>query len=224
MAANNIEFYFRNENPLGISWEEWTVRWWNWIFSIPIVYNPIEYSDLQIQLKGSGSDASKSVANAGQEHPAGEEVVFLAGARSGVVNRTITLPSKKGCFFPIATCECSLAEFPSYTDKQLETCARDGNKVNHMELSINGQELPLTELQKYFVDTKWFDVENIVEGNVFAAAPGKSKAYSIGYWFFLKPLEPGSQFDLGIGQSTEDDETSKTFDCSYVVKYHISVV
>jgi hypothetical protein len=210
MTNNSIELYSRNENPFEISWEDWAAKWWNWIFSIPEPNNPI--------------DSTKPSVMA-QEHSASDKAVFLAGARNGDANRTISsMPANKGCFFPVAVCECSCAEFPNYDNEQLKKCARDGNKVSHMEVNIDGQVLPMEELKKYFVETKWFDLQNIVNGNIFSAQPGKSNAYSVGYWLFLKPLKSGSHFDLSINQSTEDDEFSKTFNCAYSVKYNISVV
>jgi hypothetical protein len=224
MAHNSIELYPRNESPFDVTWEDWATKWWNWIFRIPMPYNPIDGCDRVIPDKDGLKDDPASAK--GQEHPAGDKVVFLAGARHGIVNRTISnMPANKGCFFPVATCECSCAEFPSYNNEQLEKCAKDGNKVSHMEVNIDGQVLPIEELRKYFVETKLFDLQNIVKGNTFCATEaGKSNSYSVGYWLFLRPLKSGSQFDLSVTQSTDDDEFSKTFNCAYSVNYKITVV
>jgi hypothetical protein len=45
MTQNSIELYSRNENPFELTWEEWAAKWWNWVFSIPIPYTPIDGCD-----------------------------------------------------------------------------------------------------------------------------------------------------------------------------------
>jgi len=224
MTNNIIELFPRNVNPFEVPWEVWAAKWWDWIFTIPMPYNPIDGCDRVIPAPGESKNDPASAIK--QEHPDSDKVVFLAGARHGVVNRTIDdMPANKGCFFPIATCECSQAEFPDYSIEQLEKCAKDGNQVIDMAVKINDKVFSTPELKNYFVETNLFDLQNIAKGNMFCAdGPGKSSAYSVGYWLFIRPLKSGSIFDLSITQGTKDDVFSKTFNCAYSVNYKISVV
>jgi hypothetical protein len=220
LSMAGVELFSRSENPLDVSWEKWSEKWWNWIFSIPINQSPIDGSD---NLIAKQDDPSILMA---QNHPDRGDVVFLAGARRGMVNRTCSnMPANKGILFPVATCECSYAEFPNYTAQQIEQAAKNGNKVTDMEADIDGQTFGMKQLQSYYVDTKGeFDIQNIVKDNIFGAEEGPSKAYSVGYWLFLKPLETGTRFKMSFKQNTEDNISSKTFNCSYVVNYDITIV
>jgi hypothetical protein len=216
----SVELFLRSDNPFNESWEKWSEKWWNWIISIPINQSPIDGSDNLI-----AKQDDPSILKA-QNHPERDSVVFLAGARRGAVNRTCSnLPANKGILFPVATCECSYAEFPNYTAQQIEQASKDGNNVTDMEADIDGQILGMKALQSYYVDTKGeFSLVNIVKDNIFGADAGPSKAYSVGYWLFLKPLETGTRFKLSFQQNTEDNISSKTFNCSYVVNYNITIV
>jgi len=70
--------------PYGMSYAQWSVRWWQWVFSLPANNSPI---------------LDTGDCSAGQSGP----VWFLAGAFvPTTVTRTCTIPAGKALFFPLA--------------------------------------------------------------------------------------------------------------------------
>ncbi len=73
-----------NSNPHGMSYAEWSVKWWQWVLSLPANNNPVI---------DTATDCS-----AGQSG----HVWFLAGEFAPTtVTRTCTIPTGTALFFPI---------------------------------------------------------------------------------------------------------------------------
>ena len=79
-----------NSRPHGLTYGEWSAKWWEWAFSLPVSVNPL-------------FDTTGALASNGQSGP----VFFLAGviSVSGIAERTITVPAGKALFFPILNVE-----------------------------------------------------------------------------------------------------------------------
>ena len=81
----------------GKTYADWSVKWWQWVFSLPATNSPI---------LDTGDDCS-----AGQSGP----VWFLAGAFVGTTNaRSCTIPAGLALFFPIANGWNDNTDCPSY--------------------------------------------------------------------------------------------------------------
>ena len=75
-----------NAKPHGLSYGEWSARWWQWAFSIPKSVNPLVYDDAPCGVMQTGN------------------VWFLAGkgfGASGAGIRNCTIPSGTSLFFPV---------------------------------------------------------------------------------------------------------------------------
>src|ERR671923_619901 len=203
--GQNIRIFDREENPFGKPWDTWTEDWWKWILSIPKDRNPIY-------------DTTGENCNVDQKNP---NVWFLAGALSGSVKRKCSIPAGKAILVPIAVNECSRAEFKKETD--LAECASSGNVVISMAASINGESIEKSELEKYRVKTREFNL-SICPNNVFDTEPGTTTAVSDGYWLFLRPLSGGNILNFQLNQSTQDDDRSRTINCSYEVSYVLTII
>jgi hypothetical protein len=197
--------------PSAISFEEWVMRWWQWMYSIPDANSPAH-------------DRNWKTAGAiPQPH---EEVFFLAGTFSDKAKRTCELSPKRAVLFPIATMAASDAEFP---DGKLDELASQGNQVKDMKLSIVNKkesktyELGTSDLKAYDIKTRPFNVD-IPEDNICYWVPGKkgSTAVSHGFWAFLRPLSAG-EYDIRYSQETQDDPQTLTKNCSYEVEYNLKV-
>jgi hypothetical protein len=70
MTARSIneQLFSRESDPYGVSYTEWTARWWQWAFSIPVENNPV-------------NDMTGANCAINQHGP----VWFLAGTLGGVV-------------------------------------------------------------------------------------------------------------------------------------------
>lgn len=203
-SHDDVEIYAREEVPFNMSWEGWAEKWWNWAVSIPKDRNPVY-------------DNSGKNSNLDQDDP---NVWFLAGAQSGSTTRSCTIPAGKAILVPVAVNECSLSEFPDETD--LAECATAGNKVISMKVTVNGKSFDRSVLEKYHVKTGEFNL-TFAPNNIFDASPGTTRAVSDGYWFFLRPLSGSRNLDLQLSQKTQDDDRSRTINCSYEVTYHLTL-
>jgi hypothetical protein len=96
--ANNsqIAVFSADSKPYGLTYGEWTAKWWQWGYSIPKNINP------------AYDDTGKNCAQK-QNGP----VWFLAATYGHSVNRICNTPAGKAILFLILNSECSFAEFQS---------------------------------------------------------------------------------------------------------------
>jgi hypothetical protein len=173
-AQTGIEVSTTDSKPYGMSYDEWTAKWWQWALSIPKDINPV-------------GDETGKYCGQGQEGP----VWFLAGTFGGSMERSCTIPAGKAILFSPINVECSYAEFPDLkTESDLRACAKSGQDLaTEVEVSIDGVELQ--NLQNYRTQSPLFDL-TLPKDNVFGLPPSTTKAVSDGVWVFLKPLSPGN--------------------------------
>jgi hypothetical protein len=88
---NNKGVFPPDSRPFGLTYGEWSAKWWQWAYSLPVDKNP--WFD---------ETGCKNGAN-GQSGP----VWLLTGVinTSGIANRTCTVPGEKALFFPILNYE-----------------------------------------------------------------------------------------------------------------------
>lgn len=229
-TPNVIELYAPTDQPLQKPWNHWCAKWWEWLYSIPSPYSPIYGSDRKDGNKIIPDPAfNLTLRNQGKDG-----VIFLAGARSGTVERTCTIAQDKAIFFPIATCECSFAEFPNFSMGDLVNNAEQGNKVRDMSVEIRGLEvlvldnntrkdLQMNDLKRFSFSGE-FQIEQIPYDNIFGADNRTpSSAYYVGYWLCLKPINRMTDFHLIVSQDTEDNLSTNTFNSSYTITYHLVI-
>jgi hypothetical protein len=88
--------------PYGLTYAQWSARWWQWAFSIPGSVNPL-------------FDTTGEQCGQGQSGP----VWFLAGlffappTLPNTADRTCTVPAGKALFFPVANNECDSTPPPA---------------------------------------------------------------------------------------------------------------
>ena len=198
-----VGVYPPGSNPLGVTYGEWTARWWQWLLSIPGPVNP--------NLDTTGANCAQ-----GQSGP----VWFLAGRFSSGPRtvRACTVPENKLILLPIANVwfgdgvnDCN-GMGPLRPDPKLPNCPPmfapvDFNKPNGwspvtslvagwennpplpLELTVDG--IPLQDPLAYRALAPQFSYKlprNSLNGNP-AGTYGPSG--SDGYWVMLAPLQPG---------------------------------
>lgn len=165
--------YDLEDKPFGLSWAEWTCKWWQWLLSMPKEKNPV--------LGTTNEDfylAQKT------------KVVFLAGTLGGSAERTYIIPSNKPAFFPIINFITSYIEEP-YLKTDLELISRakgDIDDIASKEAVIDG--INLEAVEKYRIRSTAFMIR-YSENNVFGFPPVWTRAVSDGFWVFLRPLSSG---------------------------------
>ena len=193
-----------DSKPYGISYPEWTAKWWQWIISIPEKDNP------NLDFTGEKCSLNQNDSN----------VVFLAPTFGGSATRECTISQGKAIFFPILTGECDYLTEPTIkTEPELLKCAMSVNEGGVVKATVDGVELK--NLEKYRVQSPLFDL-TIPPDTAFEGPVGKTKGIADGYYVFLEPLSPGKH-TLQFSGSVVDNPTTGTTSYATAVTYNIEV-
>lgn len=157
--------------PYGASYSEWSERWWQWFFSLPLDNSPL-FGTADCRKGQSGN------------------VWFLGGGPSP--RPACTVPSGTALFFPIINTECSTLPGDNSGDifeGGLRTCASFlANQIDVNTLSATLDSVPLTGLSQFRVNSPLF---------LFGPLPGPPEN-NLGYFFTNKPT-PAGTFGLSVG-------------------------
>ena len=201
---NNPQLYSVDSKPFGLTMSEWSVKWWQWLHSIPASNNP-------------ASDKTGQDCSVGQPT---KDVWFLVQTTSGPGERACTIPAGRAILLPVAINECSTAENPALTtDSALRECAIAGNEVNSIVAIVDG--VKLKNLEQYRVQSPLFTL-TFSKNNNNGLPAGPTQSVSDAYMTFLKPLSPGNH-TLQFSQVTLDNPTTGTKSFAYSIVYHLIV-
>ncbi len=202
-GLGNPAIFPTDSHPYGVSYSEWTAKWWQWAHSIPTQSNP--------QLDMTGEHCAQAQNQTGP-------VWFLAGTSGGSIERTCTVPSGKAILFPVVNTINIRAA--SETDEELLAVAKSmADSVTTLEASING--VPLQNLWNFRIQSPFFDVI-LPNDNIFGISSGSYRAVADGYWVFLEPLPPG-QHEIRFHGAMVDPTAASTLNFETVVTYHVIV-
>lgn len=174
-----------NTAPFGMSYGEWSARWWQWAFALPFNIGPFNWPNL-----------ARPDCGIGQVGP----VWFLAGYGPDPTAVTCRVPAGKALFFPIINNECSsLEEFPYEGDSASDrrTCAQADTESNPpVKLNVTIDDHNISNLTSYRAQSPdfWFVIPpptKLLGGNILGysnAAIGQSS--SDGYYLMVV-LSPG---------------------------------
>ncbi len=206
VLADNINpgVFSIDSKPYGITYAEWTGRWWQWALSIPKDTNP------------AADNTGKNCA-VNQNGP----VWFLAGTFGGPAERSCTIPAGKAILFSPINSECSYAEFPNLkTESDLRACAKtQQDHVTSKEVTVDG--VTMRDLDKYRVQSPLINFA-FPNNNVVGVPPGQTQGVSDGHWVFLQPLSSGKHEIHFIGSSV-DVTTTGTQNFADEATYHLTV-
>ena len=174
---NKDQKYFDlTSKPFGISFGEWTIKWWRWAFSIAKSINPL-------------MDCTGEYANTSQRR----DVWFLAGkpadSDARVPSRRCYIPVGTAVLFPVINCEANKLEYPELDEHGLMKNVFDHmEQIKEKECFIDGEKIPT---QRVHSDPEIFEI-SINSQNIFDIPNGgNTLASADGYWIFLRPLEKG---------------------------------
>lgn len=167
-----------DSKPCGLTYSEWSTKWWQWLLSIPKSNNP-------------AFDSTGNYANVNQNDP---NVFFLCQTIESVAsvpNRTITLPANRSIFMPIINWISTLHK-DGETDREMIAIAKERmDVVANLEVTINGTTIK-EGLEKYRAQSPFFDII-LPEDNIVEVPAGPTRCISDGYWIFLEPLKKGTK-------------------------------
>jgi hypothetical protein len=197
--------YPPDSKPYGLTYGEWTAKWWQWAYSMPEALNPMN------------DDTGRNCAN-NQTGP----VWLLAGTGGGAVTRQCTIPSDKGILIPIINVACDSATDPaSDTEAELRACTKaDQDTVIGKEITVDG--INVGNLDSYRFQSPLFNL-TFPENNVAGVAPQTAKAVSDGFWILLEPLSPGMH-DIHFKGLLGDPTATGIANFALDVRYLLTVV
>jgi hypothetical protein len=180
------EYFTPTDNPYGFSYGHWTVKWWQWLLSVPRDYNPC-------------LDKSGNNTEAAQDNP---NVAFLTGTFVNSIKtpfRKITLSSQKAILIPAINFEANFLEDPKFkNDNELkEFVAHDIDDIVLHSVYVDEQNVPTYRVKSdplIFPITIAEDLPHGVNGEDsggYLGPGGKTEASADGYWAFLRPLSKG---------------------------------
>jgi hypothetical protein len=201
-SSSSIAIFSPDSQPYGLSYGEWTAKWWQWAHSIPTGNNP--------QLDETGEDCAQAQNQTGP-------VWFLAGTSGGSAERTCTIPAGKAILLPIIN--AAYVGTAGETEEEMRTGVEEYiDTVTTLEASIDG--VPLQNLSNYRIQSPFFN-ETLPNDNVLGEPEGTYLAISDGYWVFLEPLPPG-QHEIRL-RGAIIDPTGITPSFETAVTYHLIV-
>jgi len=189
-----------NSTLYGMSYGEWSARWFQWAASMPLDDHPL----------ADTADCSR-----GQLGP----VWFLGGSFtvSNVVIRNCRVPAGKALFFPIVNVDCSSLEQPPFfgdTPGARRTCATEIiDTVTDLSAEVDGEALHHLRLYRATSPNLVFAVP---PDNVLGVAADSGEMVADGYYLMLEPLPVGRHTIHFSG-------TIGVFNFTLDITYHLTV-
>jgi hypothetical protein len=203
-----------NAQPYGMTYGEWSAKWWQWAYSLPVDQNPF-------------FDENGSCANGanGQFGP----VWFLTGVFnvSGTAVRNCTVPAGKALFFPIINAEDATLESGATGEDLRIYTTWAMSLVTNIAAEIDG--VAVVNLYDYRAVSPLFVYGPLPENNMlqlfgFDAPAGSTSAglpgvppvpsaAADGYYLMLAPLPVGQHTIHFTG--TFGDPVNFTLDITY---------
>jgi hypothetical protein len=201
-SSSNPAILPPDSQPYGLSYGQWTAKWWQWVHSIPTANNPM--------LDQTGEDCTQAQNQTGP-------IWFLAGTGGGSVERTCTLPAGKAILLPIINVVG--VRTAGETEEELLTGIKESiDTISTLEASVDG--IPLQNLSNYRIQSPFFN-DTLPNDNLLGVPEGTYPAISDGYWVFLEPLPPG-QHEIRL-RGAVIDPTGITPSFETVVIYHLII-
>jgi hypothetical protein len=167
------DFFVPDEDkPYGLSYGQWTAKWWDWCFSSPMSTSPL-------------IDDTGEYSHFNQTGP----VWFLCGTfgENRFPKRKCTVPRDRGILFPVIN-YIFVPDSEIRTDYEVaQHVKKDIDDIIKLEATIDDLAVPSFRVAS---DPVIFHI-NIREKNKLGLPVGMNKASADGYWIFLRPLPPG---------------------------------
>ncbi len=211
-----------HSNAYGNTYGEWSAKWWQWAFSLPVGAHPL-FNTADCSAGQSGKVFFLGGTFVTTEDPSGIVV--------GAAERNCTVPTGKALFFPIINSECSTLEGNGATDAELRECAEFfQDHALDLEATIDG--VPIQDLERYRVQSPLFTYGPLPADNVLqsfevsgAVQGATSPAVADGVYLLLSPLSVGQHTILFSGRQFFSTAEGDPFDFEFKLDiiYHLTV-
>jgi hypothetical protein len=168
----NPGIYATDSSPKGVKYQEWTARFWQWLYSFTADQHPRE-------------NYTPEKCAIGQN----EQMWFLEAPLSGKQERTCTIPVGMPILAAILNGQCDTSDSTLHTDEDIRKCATEGNDYGVISGTLDG--VPLKNLDKYRTDSGFYNITHVADNIYDLPAGGPYKAFTNGYFVILEPPTPG---------------------------------
>ncbi len=168
----NPYLYSTDSSPHGITYQEWTARFWQWLFSLSASEHPRE------------NYTPEKCAN-GQDGP----VWFLDAPLGGKEDRICTIPAGKSILAAILNGQCDTSDTTLLNDEDIRKCGTEGNDYGVISGSLDGVDFK--KLDQYRTDSGFYNITHVADNLYQLPGGGPFRAWTNGYFVFLEPLPPG---------------------------------
>jgi hypothetical protein len=162
----NPYIYSITSSPYGIPYQQWTAKFWQWLYSLPTVQHPRE------------NYTPEKCVN-GQQGP----VWFLDAPLSGKEERTCTIPTGKSILAAVLNGECDAGDSSLHNDEEVRKCATEGNDFGVISGTLDGVEIK--NLGQYRTDSGFYNITALADNIYEVPAGGPYRAFTDGYFVFL---------------------------------------
>ena len=126
-----LEYFTPDEKPYGLTYGQWTAKWWQWLLEIPRDMNPA------LDETGKNTEVMQKDSN----------VSFLTGTFVNTIKapqRSMTLPASKSILFPAINYQANFIEDPIFKNElelKRHVIADIDDIVIH-NVEVDGHEVP----------------------------------------------------------------------------------
>ena len=172
MSVSRVSVYLKDSKPQGITFEEWSARWWQWLLSIPKSYSPV------MDFTGQFAAMAQPYSN----------VFFLCQTIEGVPVQPIRKISiKRGncIFMPILNWISNFYEHGSTEQELIGIAKQKMDVIGNIDVTSNGEKI--NGLKDYRFASTFFQVD-LPRDNILDLPSGEARFVSDGYWLFTLPI------------------------------------
>jgi hypothetical protein len=172
LHSDTISIYSLASKPFGLTYAEWSVKWWQWLLSISKPNNP-------------AFDSSGLHAGVSQNEP---NMFFLCQTIEGddlIPTRTTSIPAGRAIFMPVINW-ISTMDVDGKNDLQLLSVAKEKmDVISDLSIVVNGVKIN-EQLNHYRVNSPLFLAE-LPDNNILCLPPGRRQFAADGYWICFQP-------------------------------------
>jgi hypothetical protein len=198
--------YPTTSSPAGLQYNEWAIKWWQWVISIPAPEHP--NTNYTTEKCSRGQEKDSPVWFLAQPFPEEHSPV-----------RSCDIPKDKAIITGLLSGECDTSDPRITDDGTMKQCASQGDDFGTIQVILDGVDLKY-DLATNRILTDFFNI-TAPKNNIFQSPDGTFRGIVDGYFLFLKPLPPG-QHELKYKVSVLNP-TSSEFNYFQEVTYHLNV-
>ena len=194
-------------HPFGLSYGDWSARWWQWTYSLPTDQHPLfDTADCSEGQTGKVWFLGGTFTT----NPDPEDPTVVIGEAV----RECSIPVGKALFFPIVNADCNTVDDSTATEAELRACANFlADHIQNLLVTIDG--ITVDHIELYRTESPLFTIGPFPDNNILGTEPGTTAdSVTDGFYVMLAPLSRGQHeihFEGAAIFTVEEDGFDFTF-------------